>query len=113
MSSAIERASILLLLFKAQNGDKLVKDFTGMNSNIKIKDLVLCCSDAFSALDPNSKEWTYVSLDDSDGVCLFCYSVFVDRWHVKNYSDTDDPNIVSVTWEKFNIMEYISLEDKV
>ena len=113
MSSAIERASILLSLFKAQNGDKLVKDFTGMNSDIKIKDLVLCCSDAFSALDPNSEEWTHVSLDDSDGVSLFCYSVFSNVWYVKNYSDADDPNIVSVTWEKFNIMKYISLDDKV
>lgn len=113
MNSAIERANILLLLFKAQNGDKLVKDFTGMNSNIKIEDLVLCCSAAFPALDPNSEEWTHVSLDDSDGVNLFCYSVFLNAWYVKNYSDTDDPNIVSVTWEKFDIMKYISFEDKV
>ena len=113
MNSAIERANILLLLFKAQNGDKFVKDFTGMNSNIKIEDLVLCCSVAFPTLDPNSEEWTHVSLDDSDGVNLFCYSVFSNAWYVKNYSDTDDPNIVSVTWEKFNIMKYISFEDKV
>ena len=68
MSSAIERASILLSLFKAQNGDKLVKNFTGMNSDIKIKDLVLCVTDPWGA--PDSKEWTYVSLDDSDGVWL-------------------------------------------
>ena len=113
MSSAIERASILLSLFKAQNGDKLVKDFTGMNSDIKIKDLVLCCSDAFSALDPNSEEWTYVSLDDFGGNILFSYSVLTDCFYVKKYSNTDDPDIVSVTWEKFNIMKYISLEDKV
>lgn len=95
-----DQAILILIMFKAQNFDRLVSDFVDIelaSQDLKVGDLRIV------------DEYGAVWLDDTDGwfFCIDCGENYMSKITRKRN------NGVTYTSTDFNFFDYISFEDKV